>query len=47
MAIGANFVAKILEKYSWLGYIGLLIILYVALQMGYDGGLEIINYLQL
>ena len=47
MAIGANFVAKILERYSWLGYIGLLIILYVALQMGYDGGLEIINYLKL
>ena len=41
MAVGATFVARILEKFHWLGYVGLLIILYVALDMGYDGVLEI------
>jgi len=47
MAIGANLVAKILEKHHWLGYIGLLIIFYVAIDMGYHGGIEVLNYFKL
>ena len=46
MAIGATFVAKMLEKFHWLGYLGLLIILYVALDMGYDGINEMLPYLR-
>ena len=37
MGIAASFIARLLQKHRWIAYIGLLIILYVALQMIYDG----------
>ena len=33
MALMANYIAKLLEKHTWLGYLGLAIIAYVAIQM--------------
>lgn len=42
MGIAATFIAKILHKYSWIGYIGLVVVLYVALHMIWDGGREVI-----
>ena len=47
MAIGANLVSRLLQKYHWLGYIGLLIIFYVALEMGYYGGIEVLELLSI
>ncbi len=44
MALGATLVAKLLDKHRWLGYVGLLIILYVALDMGYYGWQEVAAY---
>jgi YjbE family integral membrane protein len=41
MGLAASFIAKLLNKYRWIGYIGLLIILYVALGMIYHGALEV------
>jgi predicted tellurium resistance membrane protein TerC len=41
MGFAASFIAKLLNKHRWIGYIGLLIILYVALGMIYHGTLEI------
>lgn len=41
MAIAANFIARILERYSWITWIGLLVILYVALEMVWSGGHEV------
>ena len=41
MGFAANFIARILEKHRWVAYVGLLIILYVALDMCYRGGLEV------
>ncbi|MFN0218278.1 MAG: TerC family protein [Hyphomicrobium sp.] len=35
MAIASSFIAKLLESYPWIAWIGLLIILYVALDMIY------------
>ena len=40
MGIAATFIAKLLQKYRWIAYVGLVIILYVALEMMYRGSLE-------
>jgi len=42
MGAAATFIAGLLKRYHWIAYIGLLIILYVALQMIWDGTHEVI-----
>ncbi len=37
MGFAATFIARLLHKHRWIAYIGLLVILYVALKMMYDG----------
>jgi YjbE family integral membrane protein len=37
MGIAANFIARYIERYRWIAYIGLAVILYVAGKMIYDG----------
>jgi YjbE family integral membrane protein len=37
MGVAATYVARLLQKYRWIAYIGLAIILYVALEMVYEG----------
>jgi YjbE family integral membrane protein len=37
MGLAANYVAKLIERYHWLNYIGLAVILWVALGMIYEG----------
>jgi YjbE family integral membrane protein len=37
MGAAASYIAKLLHKYRWIGYAGLLIVLYVALHMIWDG----------
>lgn len=37
MGVAANFIARYIERYRWIGYVGLLVILYVAVKMIYDG----------
>ena len=37
MGFAANYVAKLIERYSWLNYIGLAVILWVACSMIYEG----------
>jgi YjbE family integral membrane protein len=41
MGLAANLVAKLLGRYRWIVYIGLAIILYVAVRMIWDGGKEV------
>lgn len=41
MGLAANFIAKLLHRYPWIAYIGLAIILYVALDMIYRGLAEV------
>jgi YjbE family integral membrane protein len=41
MGLAASFIARLLQKYRWIAYIGLAIILYVALDMIYRGILEL------
>ncbi|MBX3476187.1 MAG: TerC family protein [Brevundimonas sp.] len=37
MGVAATFIAKVLNRFRWIGYIGLAIVLYVALHMIWDG----------
>jgi YjbE family integral membrane protein len=41
MGLAAGYIARLLHKYPWIAYVGLAIILYVAVKMIYDGGLEV------
>jgi YjbE family integral membrane protein len=40
MGIAATFIAKLLNKHRWIAYVGLVMILYVAGKMIWDGGRE-------
>ncbi len=40
MGIAANIIARYIERYKWIAYVGLLVILYVALKMIYDGWMD-------
>jgi YjbE family integral membrane protein len=44
MGFAANFIARLLGKYHWIAYVGLAIILYVALDMIYRGSVEVWPY---
>ena len=37
MGVAANFIARYIERYAWIAWIGLLVILWVALKMIYEG----------
>jgi YjbE family integral membrane protein len=37
MGVAANIIARYIERYRWIGYVGLLVIVYVAIKMIYDG----------
>jgi YjbE family integral membrane protein len=41
MGLAASFIARLLHRHRWIAYVGLLIILYVALDMIYRGTLEV------
>ncbi len=45
MGLAATFIARLLQKHRWIAYVGLAVILYVALEMIYRGGLEILPYI--
>jgi predicted tellurium resistance membrane protein TerC len=40
MGVAANFIAKYIERYKWIAYIGLIVILYVAGKMIYEGFID-------
>lgn len=41
MGLAASFIARLLQKHRWIAYVGLVVILYVALDMMYRGGIEV------
>ncbi|UEM07796.1 TerC family protein (plasmid) [Skermanella rosea] len=41
MGLAATMIARLLQKHRWIAYLGLAIILYVALEMIYRGALEV------
>ncbi len=46
MGVAASFIARLLQRYRWIAYIGLAVILYVALGMIYRGGLDLLPVAQ-
>jgi YjbE family integral membrane protein len=42
MGIAAAFIARLLQNHRWIAYVGLAVILYVALEMMYRGAFEIL-----
>ena len=40
MGVAANFIARYIERYRWIAYLGLAVILYVALKMIYEGWID-------
>lgn len=40
MGLAANIIAKYIERYRWIAYVGLAVILYVAFKMIYDGWVD-------
>ena len=44
MGVAASFIANLLQKHRWIAYVGLAIILYVALDMCYRGAREVWPY---
>ncbi len=41
MGLAASFIARLLQRFHWIAYIGLAVILYVAIEMIYRGTLEV------
>jgi YjbE family integral membrane protein len=41
MGVAATWIAKLLHKHRWIGYVGLIIVLYVALHMIWEGHREV------
>jgi YjbE family integral membrane protein len=41
MGIAASFIARLLQRHRWIAYVGLVVILYVALEMIYRGSVEV------
>jgi YjbE family integral membrane protein len=42
MGVASNFIARILDRYHWIAWIGFLIIVYVAVDMIWDGTHEVV-----
>lgn len=42
MAFAATLIANLLERHRWIGYVGLVMILYVAAKMIYNGALQLL-----
>lgn len=41
MGVAATWIARLLHRFIWLGYVGLLIVFYVALHMMWDGAMQV------
>lgn len=44
MAVAAGYIAKLIDKYRWVAYVGFAIVLFVALRMIYEGGHEVFDW---
>jgi YjbE family integral membrane protein len=46
MGAAASFIASLLQRHRWIAYLGLLIILYVALKMIWEGSVDVIDHVE-
>ena len=45
MGVAANLIARLLERFRWISYLGLAIVIYVALSMVWSGSHDVIEAL--
>ncbi len=45
MGVAASFIAHLLEKHRWIAWVGLLVVLYIALKLIWEGGWEVAGHL--
>ena len=45
MAVAAGFIARLIDRYRWVAYVGFLIVLVVAVKMIWEGGHEVLDAL--
>jgi YjbE family integral membrane protein len=45
MAVAAGFIARLIDRYRWVAYVGFVIVLVVALKMIWEGGHEVLDAL--
>jgi YjbE family integral membrane protein len=43
MAVAAQLIARLIDRYRWIAYVGLVIVLIVAVKMIWEGGLEVLH----
>ncbi len=43
MGVAAGYIARLIERHAWIAYVGLVLVLYVALDMIWEGGLEVLE----
>jgi len=43
MAVAAQMIARLIDRYRWVAYVGLAIVLFVAVRMIYEGGVEVLH----
>jgi YjbE family integral membrane protein len=43
MGVAASVIARVLNRYAWISYAGLFIVLYIALKMIWEGGMMVMN----
>ena len=43
MGLAATIIAKLLERYRWIAYVGLALIVYVAVEMCFEGGHDVLE----
>ncbi len=46
MGVAANFVARLLNRFRWIAYLGLAVIVYVAITMIFHGATEVLPYIR-
>jgi YjbE family integral membrane protein len=46
MGVAASLIARLLDRHRWIAWVGFLLILYVSLDMIYDGGFEVWHHLK-
>ena len=44
MGVAASFIARLLNRYRWIAWIGLLIVLYVALKLIWEGSDSVLEH---
>jgi YjbE family integral membrane protein len=46
MAVAAQMIARLIDRHRWIAYVGLVIVLFVAFKMIYEGGIEVFHAVQ-